>query len=531
MGIYLNPGYENFREMTSADIYVDKTMMIAAVNKLMDAGEKFICLSRPRRFGKTIASNMLSAYYDKGSDTRELFERFKISKDPSFTEKLNKYNVIKLDWNYEYQNYRISKKSDSLFNMVQAEIVEEMIEAFPDVMIRADDSLAKAIQKVYVKKGETFIILMDEYDVFIREQAEEELFSDYLSLLNGLFKSDTLRPAISLAYLTGILPVVRDKVQSKLNNFREYSILDALSLAEYVGFTESEVKALCEEYHMDYDECRQWYDGYHQHGYEIYNPESVVMSMTAKRYGNYWNRTSTYMAIAERIRMNFDGTKDAVIRMIAGENIDVNVDRFMNTVDSFASKDDVFAYLIHLGYLAYNLDDGTCRIPNREVRNEWLNAIADDKDYSVTNRIIESSKQLLADTIAGDEEAVAKALDESHIHVTSNRSYNNEDTLGSAIYLAYIYALNDYTCVREMTAGKGFADVIYIPVHSGNPDRPAMIIELKRNDSPGSALGQIDTKQYYTALEHYRGQLLFVGIDYDEKEKTHSCKLQWFEKG
>ena len=527
MGIYLNPGYENFREMTSADIYVDKTMMIAVVNKLMDSGEKYVCLSRPRRFGKTIASNMLCAYYGKGSDTRELFERFKISKDPSFDEKLNKYNVIKLDWNFEYQNYR--KKGD-IIDRVVFKVVAELMESFPDVGIVEDDSVAGAILKVFVKKNETFIILMDEYDVFIRERVDDELFSDYLSLLNGLFKGDTVRPAISLAYLTGILPVVRDKIQSKLNNFREYTILDALSLAEYVGFTTEEVKALCDEYDMDYDECRQWYDGYYQHGYEIYNPESVVMSMTARRYGNYWNRTSTYMAIAERIRMNFDGTKDAVIRMIAGENIDVNVDRFMNTMDSFASKDDVFAYLIHLGYLAYNLDDGTCRIPNREVRNEWLNAIADDKDYSVTNKIIESSKQLLADTIAGDEGAVSVALDESHIHVTSNRSYNNEDALGSAIYLAYIYALNDYTCVREMTAGNGFADVIYIPVHPGNPNRPAMIIELKRNDSPGNAIDQIQTKKYFKALEHYQGQLLFVGIDYDEKEKTHNCKIQWFTK-
>ena len=329
--------------------------------------------------------------------------------------------------------------------------------------------------------------------------------------------------------------MVRDKVQSKLNNFEEFTILDAYPLSEYVGFTSDEVKDLCDEYNMDFDECRQWYDGYYQHGYELYNPESVVMSMRKKRYGNYWNRTSTYMAIAERIRMNFDGTKDAVIRMISGESIDVSVDRFMNTMDSFASKDDVFAYLIHLGYLCYNLDDGTCRIPNREVRNEWMNAIADDKDYAVTNRIIEASKQLLTDTIAGDEKAVARALDESHIHVTSNRSYNNEDALGSAIYLAFIFALNDYTCVREMTAGKGFADMVYIPVHPDDPGtptpiRPAMIIELKRNDSPESALDQIKNKQYYQSLAHYQGRLLFVGIDYDEKEKTHTCRMEWFTK-
>lgn len=527
MGIYLNPGFANFEEMLKAEIYVDKTMLIAGINRLMDTGEKYICMSRPRRFGKTIASNMLCAYYSKGVDSTELLAPYKIAGDPSFREKMNKYNVIKLDLNSEYQN---TKNKLDLIDNITEEVKSEMRQAFPKIVFSEEDTLAKCMLKVYSATGETFVILIDEYDILVREKVDQVLFDSYMSFLNGLFKSDTLRPAISLAYLTGILPIVRDKIQSKLNNFNEYTFLDALSLTEYVGLTSDEVQKVCQKYGMDFDDCRQWYDGYRQGEFEIYNPESVVKSMIAKRYGNYWNRTSTYMAIAERIRMDFDGTRDAVVRMIAGESIPVNVGRFMNTMDSFASRDDIFAYLIHLGYLAYNIDDETCRIPNREVRNEWLNAIADDKDYAVTNKIIEDSRQLLRDTIAGDEESVAVALDTTHIHVTSNRSYNNEDALGSAIYLAYIYALNDYTCVREMTAGKGYADVIYIPVHPGNSDRPAMIMELKKNDCTESALDQIRNKQYFDSLTHYQGRLLFVGINYDEKEKTHTCQIEWFEK-
>ncbi len=527
MGIYLNPGYENFRRTLAADIYVDKTMMIAETNRFIDKGNNYVCLSRPRRFGKTIASEMLSAYYSKGCDAKELFAPYKIAQDPSFYSKLNKYNVIKIDWNSEFQNI---EDTDNLFRIVTEDIKAEMKKAFPDISFTPEDSLGKSILKVYNETGETFVILMDEYDVFIREQVSDELFSKYLRLLNALFKSATLRPAISLAYLTGILPIVRDKVQSKLNNFREYTILDALELSEYVGFTSEEVESLCKEYHMDYEECRQWYDGYSQHGYEIYNPESVVMSMTSGRYGTWWNRTSTYMAIAEQIRKDFDGTKDAVIRMIAGERIDVSVDRFMNTMDSFVSNDDVFAYLIHLGYLAYDYEDATCRIPNREVRREWTNAIVNDRSYDQTNKIIESSKQLLQDTIEGNDEAIAEALSNSHIHITSNRSYNNEDALGSAIYLAYIYALNDYLCFRELTAGKGFSDVVYVPVHPGNPDRPAMIMELKRNDSTGNALQQIRNRQYFKPLEDYYGKILFVGINYDEVTKTHTASTEWFTK-
>ena len=523
MGIYLNPGNENFREITRAEIYVDKTGMLAVTNRFIDRGNKYICISRPRRFGKTIAGNMLCAYYSKGCDSRDLFAPYKIAAVPAFSEKLNKYNVIKIDMNSEYQN---TLDKNKVMSRLGREIIKEFKTAFPDILFEEDDSLAQCILRVYAARGETFIILLDEYDVLVREQANEKLFQEYLSFLNGLFKSDTLRPAISLAYLTGILPVVRDKIQSKLNNFEEYTILDAEELAEFTGFTGEEVQKLCLEKGLDYDECRRWYDGYSQHGLEIYNPESIVKSLRKKQFGSYWGQTSSYEAISDRIRQNFAGTKDAVVRMLAGENVDVNVTRYMNTMTSFHTKDDLFTYLIHLGYLAYNLEEGTCRIPNKEVRQEWFNAIETEEDYAITMKIIQSSKDLLIQTWKRNEEAVAKALDISHIHVTSNRSYNNEDALQSAIYLAYIYALNRYTVVREMNTGKGFADVVFIPVKK---EDPAMIIELKRNGSESSALDQIKEKRYFESLSHYQGNLLFVGINYDEKEKIHTCRIENFE--
>ena len=522
MGIYLNPGNENFKRATKADIYIDKTMMIAATNQFIDKGNNYVCVSRPRRFGKTITGNMLCAYYSRGCDSRELFAPYKIAAAPDFSEKLNKYHVIKIDMNSEYQNI-LEKKN--LISELTDEIKTELTEQFPEAHIREKDSLARSILRIYSKTGETFIIILDEYDVLVREQVPQELFQEYLSFLNGLFKSDTLRPAISLAYLTGILPIVRDKIQSKLNNFLEYTILEAGVLAEYVGFTSEETESLCIRRNIDYKECRQWYNGYHLNGFELYNPESVVRSIETGHFGSYWGRTSSYEAISERIRQNFSGTRDAVVRLLAGENVDVNVTRYLNTMTSFYTRDDLFTYLIHLGYLAYNLEDGTCRIPNREVRQEWFNAIETDEEYAVTTQIIQSSKELLALTLNGDAQAVAHALDISHIHVTSNRSYNNEDALQSAIYLAYIYALNRYTAVREMTAGKGFVDVVYIPVKNVDP---AMIIELKRNSCAESAIDQIRNRQYFESLAHYQGNLLFVGINYDEKEKTHSCHIEKF---
>ena len=524
MGIYLNPGNNNFNETVGGEIYVDKSMMLSVINGFIDRGEKYVCMSRPRRFGKTIAGNMLSAYYSKGCDSRELFSPFKIAGDPSFESKLNKYNVIKIDMNSEYQN---TLDKDKLLWILTEEIKREMRREFPDVKIAEDDTLARAILKTYSEMGEQFIIIVDEYDVLVREQVSESLFNQYLSFLNGLFKSDTLRSAIALAYLTGILPVVRDKVQSKLNNFREYTILDAGRLAEYVGFTADEVKTLCEEYGVDFEECRRWYDGYHQNGLEIYNPESVVRAVLTGRFANYWSKTSTYQAISDRIEENFEGIRDDVIRMLAGESVDVDEVMYMNTLTDFRVRDDVFTYLMHLGYLSYDIDEMTCHIPNREVRQEWIRAVRVNEDYKVTNSIIESSKTLLASTISGDEEAVARALDVSHIHVSSNRSYNNEDVLQSAIYLAYIYALNEYTVVKEMTAGRGYADVVYIPFR---PGKPAMIIELKHNKTAESAIEQIRKKEYFRSLDNYTGDILFVGINYDEKEKTHTCSIDVIKK-
>ena len=524
MGIYLNPRNDNFRSMLKAPIYVDKTMMIKTLNDFIDRDNKYVCISRPRRFGKTIASEMISAYYSRGCDSHDLFETLKISKAEEYEDKLNKYNVIKIDLNSEYQN---SRNKEKLISSLEADIVEEMKQQFPKCDIRIGDSLANNILRVFTDTGETFIIIIDEYDVLVREQVPEALFNEFLSFLNGLFKSATLRPAISLAYLTGILPIVRDKIQSKLNNFEEYTILDARELTEFVGFIPEEVENLCRQWGMEYDECRRWYDGYRQNGYEIYNPESVVKSVYDKKFSNYWGKTSSYRVINDRMEENFKGSKDAVIRMLSGEEVPVNVSQYLNTMDCFATLDDALTYLIHIGYLAYNEEEETCRIPNLEVRKEWANAVAVMSGQETTDNIIRASKELLSATVKGDEDAVARALDESHIHVTSNRSYNNEDALQSAIYLAYIYALNKYTVIKEMTTGKGFADVVFIPFV---PDMPAMIIELKHSKCAQSALNQIRDKRYFDSLKDYKGGLLFVGVNYDEKDKTHECKIERFEK-
>ena len=532
MGIYLNPNNDAFYNFVRTGNYVDKTMLIHEMNLLLnDPGRNYVCVSRPRRFGKSLAENMLSAYYSKGADSKELFSALKIAKAKEFETYLNKFNVIKIDLYSafsKWSSFSENKEKDiSFISFLSGVVCKEFREYFKDIEFDDYDLIPDYIQKVYLERKETFIIIIDEYDVLVRQQVPDKEFQLYLFFLNSLFKSEDLRPAISLAYITGILPVVREKIQSKLNTFHEYTMLDAESLEEFVGFTTPEVKKLCKKFKRSFEECKSWYDGYHIGKFEVYNPQAVFNAVTTGKFKSYWSATSSYEVVADRIRMNFAGTKDAVIKMLGGGRVDVDVVKYRNYMNTFYSKDDVFTYLIHLGYLAYDEEEQQCYIPNREIFLEWQRAINDDDNYAETNKIIAASRELLEQTIAGNEKAVAEALDKSHIHVTSNLSYNNEKSLQSAIYLAYIYALNGYIITKEMPAGKGYADIVYIPL---NKTKPAMIVELKRNSSTETALKQIREKQYFECLENWKGELLFVGVNYDEETKVHECKIERFVK-
>ena len=519
MGIYLNPNSELLRQDRNAKIFIDKSMMIAELNELVNSREKFICVSRPRRFGKSMAGNMIAAYYSKGCDSRELFMDLKIAKDASFEKYLNKLNVIKLDLNAEYM---MAKNKSRFIDIMSESVKAELSEHF-DLAFSPDDSLASSLLKVYAKTGETFVIIIDEYDALVREQVANDLFQEYLGFLNSLFKNATLSPAIALAYLTGILPIVRDRIQSKLNLFEEYSMTDASTLAEFVGFTAEETKGLCEQYGMDYEECKRWYDGYDLNGvHEIFSPKSVVSAMRKRCFGSYWTQTGSYEALKLYILMNFDGIKDDVITMIGGGKVHVEVDSYLNTMTDFGGKDDVFTYLIHLGYLAYDKETQFCYIPNEEIRKQWIISIQYEQDYQPIIKLVNDSKQLLEATINKDEEAVAAALTEAHIRATNPLTYNNEASFQSAIGLAYFYANLKYTVIKELPTGKGYADLALIPYI---PNIPAMIIELKNNKSAESAIDQIKEKKYDDLLEHYRGDLLFVGINYNEKTKEHQCRI------
>ena len=522
MGIYLNPGFNNFNEDKQLINFVDKSMIIKQLNYGMKIKNKLICTSRPRRFGKTMAANMIAAYYSKGCDSHEVFSDLKISKDPSFEENINKYNVLFIDCAGMYNN----KPDDyTLVKMITESVVKEFRQNFQSIIFSDNCTLAQAILSVYSELGEKFIIILDEYAILIRERDEKEL-KLFLKFLNGLFKDNALLSSIALAYLTGIMPIIKDKSQSGLNNFKEYTMLDAEDMAPFMGFTVDEVKALADKNNMDFEEIKRWYDGYNLNGIELYSPKSVITAIEKKQCDDYWTQTSSYDALKDFILMNIEGLKEDVIKMIAGESVLVNPSKFRNTVWNIESKDEVLTCLIHMGYLGFRYissDRKECFIPNYEINKEWVISIEDSPKYKRVMKYINSSRELLNATWNKEEENVAEIVEKTHMEVTSNLSYNNEASFQSAIRLAYFYADSYYTIINELPAGKGYADIAFIPYVK---DVPAMIIELKKDKTPTSAIDQIKRKEYPEALKEFKDNLLLVGISYDSKTKKHICIIE-----
>lgn len=525
MGIYINPGTASFEEAINSEIFVDKTKIVSVVNEVVCTKKKYVCVSRPRRFGKTTAQQILCAYFSKNCDSRPIFEDTKLSEVEGWDRYLNKFHVVRIDCN-EFASFINKTGEFSFINQMTKNVRNEFIELFPDIDFSDKLRICDCIRTVYAKTGDKFVIIFDEYDLGVRVGQRAELHQEYLDYLISLFKNSAMDPAIALAYMTGILPIVKDKFESKLNNFDSITIIVPGPYAEYTGFTKAEVKSLCDEFGVDYEDCRRWYDGYKVGDFHIYNPNAIVECIRKKQFQSYWSATGSYETVSTYIDMNLDGIKDDIINMIMGQRVYVDVSGFQNTIDSIETKDDVYTYLIHLGYLSYDAEEEQCYIPNKEVQREWMQAVKRSVNFAPVAKFINNSRQLLDATINMNAEMVAYSIKETHKLVCSNLNFNNEQAYQSAIILAYFYANSKYTIIPELPTGKGFADVVLVPYV---PNLPAIIIELKKDASTETALSQIKNKEYSTHLAHYHGNLLFVGINYDS-DKEHECVIERFVK-
>lgn len=520
MGVYLNPRNDGFAEAIHSEIYVDKTGLIAYTNQYLNTEQKFICVSRPRRFGKSMALRMLAAYYSRGCDSRELFSGMKIESDPAFADYINRFDVIFLNM----QHFLIRAKKQDFTEYLEQAVLGDIRKEYGDFFSDQETILAAALEQIYADTGKKFIFLIDEWDCVMRERQEEEcLQKQYLDFLRNLLKDQSY---VALAYMTGILPVKKYGVHSALNMFSEYSMTDQYALEEYTGFTEREVKELCARFNMDFVETGSWYDGYMLTEFRhVYNPKSVVEAMRRHKFSNYWTSTETYDALKPYMEMNFDGLRSDIVRMLGGECIKVNTLSFQNDMRNFRTKDDVLTLLIHLGYLAYDSENEEAFIPNKEIIREFENAMSVG-GWQEVMRVLKASERLLEDTLNGDGQRVAEALDKAHTEVASILTYNDENSLSCAIGLAYYSARKDYRLIREFPTGRGFADVVFLPLP--HTDKPALVVELKYDKTVETAMKQIKDRHYTQALERYCGEILLVGINYNKENanKPHTCAIE-----
>lgn len=537
MGTYINKGNDGFAKYTKGE-YIDKTEMIAYINSTLGSANMLTCVTRPRRFGKSMAANMLCAYYDKSCDSSTLYERFEIAKDPSYKEHLNKYLVINVDVTNFVSEFRGRK---DIVKKMQKAIKDDIIAAFPEVNVAKNAHLMSVLLAVATAKKEKFIFVIDEWDALCRELSDRpEIMDEYVNLLRRMFKSNDTASVFAGVYMTGILPIKKYGTQSALNDFREYSMTSPGPMGGFLGFNDNDVKILAEKYGMDFTELKRWYDGYEMESFDwrvnipeikkiaIYNPNSVMAAIRARHCDNFWAQSEAFESLRRYIDYDFNGVKETLERLIIGEPVRINVLSFANDLNSISNNEELFTLLIHFGYLSYDRNERIARLPDQEIREEFVEALRGSKNHKELSELVRKSDALLESLWMRDEEAVAKGVEYIHNHKVAPNFYNNEQSLRSVVRTAFLGAIDHYIEIQELPSGKGYADLVFVPRRNSN--HPLLVVELKWDNSAETAISQIKKRDYPEILKPLAGEVLLVGINYDSKTKTHTCLIESITK-
>lgn len=512
---FIDYGNSDFRSVINSD-FVDKSGLINVLNEKIDSEKRYICISRPRRFGKSVAAKMLYAYYDRSSDSHKLFEGLEITKSPDYEKHLNKYPTIYLDWNYFATN-----KTSTVVKDAQKAIIEDLKTAYP--FVKESENLMVALTEITGHTGDRFIFIIDEWDMLVRD-VDEDVQKEYVNLLRSLFKSNVANKVFLLVYMTGILPIIKTETQSALNNFDEFSVIRPVKTDKYYGFTLNEVEALCQKHGMNLELMKHAYDGYII-GKEksMFNPNSVMMAIEDGEYNSHWSKTASFSTIERYLNTDADQVRTKIINMMNGGEEFVRVSSFRNDMKNIYTSDDVLTLLTHLGYLSYNPENQKVRIPNTEVAEEFENAVR-LAGWGELSKAVDLSRQLLDDTINLRKEKVARAFDDYHFEASSLLEFNDENSMRCAITLAYYAAKPFYKIFHELPTGKGFADMVFIPLPS--TPFPAIVVELKYDTSADSAIDQIKRKDYPKSLKGFSKQIVLCGINYNKATSKHEVEME-----
>jgi hypothetical protein len=573
----------DFFKNVANSYHVDKPMMIEKMLLRMLPGNKmtgkiYVCVTRPRRFGKTLMISMLGAFFTKGRDTAESFKDLEIYKSPLFFDHVNKHNVFHIDFGI------LANQSTCCGEVIQraaGAMADDILENWPDIEVMdapydlskgvpkdQDDKSAEinaqimetrliaALNQAYERHNQMFIFLFDEWDApFQKHWMDQNSKMIYLEFLRDLFKGAQY---VEIAYMTGVLPIPSYSNVSALNMFDEYRLGDDPLYSEFFGFTSQEVKELHAKYAAQLNGQRKkvslralksWYNGYRTDSGNIYNPLSVIRSLTNNKISSNWTASGKRTQVMDYVSLNFDNAKDDVKTLML-EQTPVELDNFAYDVEGVTSRDEILSMLVAVGLLTFI--DGKVSIPNREVAKEYSKALKDPR-FGYVSRLVRKSEELVKATLGMDAEGVARIIEDAHMDESPLLVYSNESELMHVVSSAYIYARDKYEIQREsncgtdrsasrtsrkspkpaissgrvtcspMHPGKGFCDLIFSPIIKSET---AFVVELKADETDEAAVSQIKNKMYHRRFitdASYTGKILLVGIGYDKDEKTHKC--------
>ena len=537
MGTYLNSitPYTLYKSESLSPYFVDKTLMLSELFPYVSAGNRHICITRPRRFGKTIMANMISSFFQKASDSSDVFDSLAISQVDDYRRYKNQYNVIRIDFS------KMPRNCDSYtqyIERIEALLIEDVKEAFPQVKINEADAVGDILESVFVQCGEKFIFVLDEWDfIFHRDFINEIDKEKYVAFLSNLLKD---RPYVVLSYMTGILPIAKYSSGSELNMFAEFTMVNSPMFGEYFGFTDDEVDDRYRRYIVECDRqhkeksvtrkgLRDWYNGYYtKSGERVYNPRSVVFALQFNNLANYWTSSGPYDEIYYYIRNNISDVRDDLALMISGESVTAKIQEYAATSMNLSTRDEIYSAMVVYGFLSY-LNGKVC-IPNRELMEKFDELLVKNESLGYVYRLAKESEKMLKATLAGDTLTMERILEFAHNTEVPLLSYNHETELSAIVNLVYLAARDSYRVEREDKAGTGYVDFIFYPYDT---TADCIILELKVDHTPDEAIAQIIDKKYalkfmpkLAGQKIYTGRILAVGIGYWKESKKHSCKVE-----
>lgn len=534
MGRYLNSmvPFETWRQIAGTRFFVDKTLLLEDVlNAVEIDGQKFLCITRPHRFGKSIMANMIGAFLGKASDSGSIFDDFAIAENAGCKKHLNQHNVIFIDFS---RAPRDCSNYEQYINRIQDGINQDLKEAYPELRVDVSGTLWDNLSIVFEKTKETFVFVIDEWDaVFHMPFITKDKQQEYLAFLKNLLKDQAY---VELAYMTGVLPIAKYSSGSELNMFMEYDMTVMERFSNYFGFTEAEVERLFDVYlkttgmpKITREDLKIWYDGYHTaSGKKIYNPRSVVCALANNQLANYWTSSGPYDEIFYYVKNNIDDIRDDLVLMAAGEGVETEIQNYAAVSMELHTKDEIYSAMVIYGLLTYV--DGEVFIPNRELMGKFKDLLMNKESMGYVYRLANESKKMLTATLCGDTDTMAEILEFAHNTESPVFAYNSEIELSAVVNLVYLAARDKYRIEREDRAGKGYVDFIFYPERKTSD---ALILELKVDSTPDDAIAQIKDKNYalrfggkFGEKQTYTGRILAVGISYSKKTKKHSCKVE-----